>query len=61
MSKQLRDGALEVVRLRLAHHELERIRKTSTARDKVAEEFEQVIREAIGRPVVVGQTYQQKP
>lgn len=59
VSRQLRAGELEVVRLRLAHHELERIRKTSTARDQVAVEFEDTLREAIGRPVVVGQTYQQ--
>ncbi len=59
VSKQLRAGKIDVVRLRLAHHELERIKKTSTARDRVAADFEQGLREAISRPVVVGQTYQQ--
>ncbi|MGZ7250293.1 hypothetical protein ACXWPT_09455, partial [Streptococcus pyogenes] len=37
----------------------ERIRKTSTARDKVAIDFENTIRQETGRPVVIGQTYQQ--
>ena len=57
--KELREGAVEIVRLRLAHHELERIRKTSTARDAVATQFEASVREKTGQPVVVGQTYQQ--
>lgn len=58
VSRELREGSLEVIRLRLAHHQLERIKKTSTARDIVAAEFEQSLRDAIGRVAVVGQTYQ---
>jgi hypothetical protein len=57
-SRELPGGALEVVRLRLAHHQLERIKKTATARDLVAAEFEGSLREAIGRVALVGQTYQ---
>ncbi len=58
-ARQLREGALEVIRLRLTHRDFERIRKTSTARDKVVIEFENTIRQETGRPVVIGQTYQQ--
>lgn len=57
--KELREGAVEIVRLRLAHHQLERIRKTSTAKDSVATQFEASVREKTGHAVVVGQTYQQ--
>ena len=58
-ARQLREGPVEILRLRLTHREFERIRKTSTARDNVAIQFEETIRREAGRPVVIGQTYQQ--
>lgn len=57
--RQLGEGALSVVRLRLTHHSLQRVHKTHTAIDQVAQQFESDIRSATGRPVVVGQTYEQ--